>query len=451
MRPHLLRPGIQTPLALTVLDEGVLSVFSLGLNFALIRMWPPAFFGAFIFILSLGLLFYSLQSSLFTTQLAVLRPRAREEGKEQELLATLWTGNIALTGALAIATLMGAALLAQGLPRFLPLAAALFVAGALLREYVRSLVFSEFRPGLALATDLAYVAIAGASLAVLNGQNNLQIDQVLLVLAGASFTAGVPVMLVRRVCFCLRCDRAVRTRYGAIWRNQSRWAVAGAVMHEAMDRAHVFVVATFFGAAAVGILQAGEMLFRPLGLLLQAWERIAKPAFAKLAAARDVASARLMMVASLTSGVVGAAVLFVALWAAWPLIEDHLYGRKYGGIGWIVMLWGVAAVLRLASQVLNVELQGFARFGELSAVSAAASLSVLLLLAITTLGGNYPLSILAIAAGHLVAFVLMAAIIARFYRAMAADVISASAVAYLPPWLPMRRAPAPVALKSARG
>ena len=29
--------------------------------------------------------------------------------------------------------------------------------------------------------------------------------------------------------------------------------------------------------------------------------------------------------------------------------------------------------------------------------------------------------------------------------------ISASAVAYLPPWLPMRRAPAPVALKSARG
>jgi O-antigen/teichoic acid export membrane protein len=325
------------------------------------------------------------------------------------------------------------------------------VAGALLREYVRSLVFSEFRPGLALATDLAYVAIAGASLAVLNGQNNLQIDQVLLVLAGASFTAGVPVMLVRRVCFCLRCDRAVRTRYGAIWRNQSRWAVAGAVMHEAMDRAHVFVVATFFGAAAVGILQAGEMLFRPLGLLLQAWERIAKPAFAKLAAARDVASARLMMVASLTSGVVGAAVLFVALWAAWPLIEDHLYGRKYGGIGWIVMLWGVAAVLRLASQVLNVELQGFARFGELSAVSAAASLSVLLLLAITTLGGNYPLSILAIAAGHLVAFVLMAAIIARFYRAMAADVISASAVAYLPPWLPMRRAPAPVALKSARG
>jgi len=442
---------MRAPLMLTVLDEIVLSVFSLALNFALIRLWPPALFGTFVFIIALGLLFYSLESSLFTTQLAVLRPSARAAGQEQNLLVTLWTANGMLTGVLAITTAVGTALFAPGPPLQLPLAAALFVISVLTREYIRSLLFSEFRPGIALATDLGYVALAVPALTLLIGRGNVQINGVLLCLAGANIAAVLPIIVSRSSFFCVRWDADSRARYAAIWRDQARWAVVGAVMHEVMDRAHVFVVASFFGAAAAGILQAGEVLFRPLRLLLQAWERLAKPLFARLAAACDIASARLITLASLAAFLAGAAVFFLALWTAWPLIADRLYGHKYSGIGSIAILWSIAAVARIASQVLNTELQGFARFSELSAVSAVSSLIALLLLLVTVIIGDYALTILAIAAGHLVAFLLMTAIIARFYRAARMGDISRSSFAYLPPWLSIGRAPPAVALKSAQG
>jgi O-antigen/teichoic acid export membrane protein len=289
----------------------------------------------------------------------------------------------------------------------LPIAAAMFVFGNLLREYLRSFLFSEFNVRTALVVDAIYVLLIGAGLSgVWIRSGTLELPLIFLVMAIANVCVCSPVVLSRIDLFSLKRGQ-LRRPYAKIWKEQSRWALLGAACAELIGRAHVFVIGSFYGAAAVGVLQAGEMLLRPLGLVAQAWERIAQPRFAGLSAAGRSGALRSLMHMSLL-GMAAICGLYVAvLWGAWPLLQSEVFRGAYHNISFVLVLWSVTAIVAAISHVYGVALQGLARFRELSVTSVAGAFVSLSLLMLVVSSTSYEWSILAIGAGRLVDFALM--------------------------------------------
>jgi O-antigen/teichoic acid export membrane protein len=246
-------------------------------------------------------------------------------------------------------------------------------------------------------------------------------------MAIVSVPVCVPIVLSRIDLFSLRLGDSARARYAKIWKGQSRWALLGAACSELMGRAHVFVVGSWYGAAAVGVLQAGEMLFRPLGLVAQAWERIAQPNFARLSAAGKWEAVRALAHISVWSMAGISSLYILTLWVGWPPLEREVFRGAYENIGFVLVLWSITATITVIAHVYGVMLQGLARFRDLSVTSVAGSFVSLAMLLLIVSNASFEWSILAIAMGRLVDLTLMQLILRRLFGTQRNEAPMASA------------------------
>lgn len=419
MTKHETHHGMsKVPLIWSLLDQIILSAFSLILNLVLIRLWAPAVFGVFATLLALSMVFYSIQQALIGGQLAVLRQQAFDSVDEQHLLSSLWMANCVLVGTAVMMTAAGIELIGGDQYPDLAISGALFVGGSLLREYARSLLFSEFNVFAVIETDAIFIASAVAGFGLLwSWGGDFHLAEILFVLAAASSAALLPSIFRRRSAFALQFDGSVPRRYLGIWQNQSRWALLGVISSEIINRAHVFVVGAWFGTAAVGVLQAGDMIFRPLGLMLHAWKRVAQPTFSACVARANLGTMRRLTQLSVLAGIAVSLLYMAAIWLLWPVLEEHVFRGQYANIEIVAALWALTVVLRIITGIYSTQLEGFARFRELSFTSLAGACVALVSLFIVVALGSYQWSILAIAAGLVVDIVLVTLVLHKLMTA----------------------------------
>jgi O-antigen/teichoic acid export membrane protein len=408
----------QAPLIISVIDQSVLSAFNFLLNIGLIKLWSPTALGNFVVVLSLGLIWSSVQGAIIGTQLSVLRPQLSEQGTETQLLATLWVANCVLMASSILGSALVIAILWRNEPASVALTAGMYVGSSLLREYVRSLLFSEQRPVAVLATDLVFVGTSTVLLvgAALTYPTEFGVSTVLAAMTCANILAGLSAVVKRIEQFQFRVDQQTWKIWAHIWRGPARWALFGALTHELASRSHIFVVQAVFGASFVGRLQAGEMLFRPLSLLGLAWERVAKPSFAQFAVAGDRKASRSLERFGLVSIVVITLAFFAILCLAWPLLTRHLFAGSYLDMKRIVLFWGAVTLAQLISQIYATELQGFARFRELGAIGVATALVGTLLLVSVVQIAPFEWTILALLGANLTGIACMTMTLRQIYR-----------------------------------
>jgi O-antigen/teichoic acid export membrane protein len=399
----------------SVVDQASLSAFSLVLNLLLMRAWGPGPFGIFAIVLALTMVGYSVQQALIGSQLAILRAQAQDPGDDEDLVATLWIANCVLTASLAAVTFAVFWFWFPDYP-FLAASGAAFVGCALLREYARSLLFSELKLAEVIITDSVFIAAACSGVAAVWGDAQSLVP-ILLVIAFANALSLAPTVWRQPRAFAPRLETQLYHRYRRIWRHQSQWALLGVVSWEILNRIHVFVVGSWFGVAAVGILQAGEMIFRPLGLVLQAWRRVAQPTFARLVNNREYdASLSICLLSAGGALLIGCA--FTAfIYAAWDLLEAYVFRGQYQNIQLVVTLWAIVMILKLFSGVFSTQLEGFTKFRELSFTSLAGAFTATAVLLSVLSVASYEWSILAIAAGFSVDLFLVLVILTRTFAA----------------------------------
>ncbi|AVQ02073.1 hypothetical protein B7G68_09585 [Caulobacter segnis] len=143
---------------------------------------------------------------------------------------------------------------------------------------------------------------------------------------------------------------------------------------ELLTRFYVFVVAGWFGAAALAALSATQQLLRPVPLLAMSWSMVARN---DLARRRDHEAwsdfVRILAVA-MGGGLVVAAAWTLILHLAWPAIATHLFAGKYLTDRWMVALWGLSAAFTLGQTVVSTGLQVLRAFKPLALANGAASL-----------------------------------------------------------------------------
>lgn len=351
---------------------------------------------------------YSLQQALVSTPLVVLRPRFSTEAEDRKLLVSLSTVSVIFIMLAACFMWGTVTMVSKDTSWTLPLSASAFVAGTLNREYVRSLLFSEMDVRTVLVTDMGYVGLATLlGVFVWSMRNELSLSVVLLSLGVASGVASVLMVRERLSTFAISFDRVILQTAADIFRKHSRWTLAGVAVYELTTRVHLFVVSAIFGLTSVAVIQAGEMMFRPLTFVTQAWTKISVPSFARFAAENNVSASRNLLIWSVFGGVLGSLLFIGALWLAWPLLKNSVFRDAYVGIELAVVLWAIAASLRICCEVLGAKLQGEARFRELSAIGGVSSIVCMGVLTLTISIADFEWVIAAIIVRNIAEILLM--------------------------------------------
>ena len=388
--------------AVAMLDQALLSIFSFALQMLLIRIWSPDQYGVFALFANALLTLSSVHSGLFTTQYAVLVPQARDQDERRWLRTTIFSWNVLY----CVAASLAVSLIIQGVISDLTahrlVVGTLYFGASLLREYTRVVMISEGRGATALWTDLVGLLVALLMIALFfRFLAQPDIWQILLSLAiGSAISVAIEISIHRNL-YPLSFGSEVRRRYADIFRRHVMWILVGIATTEVQLRALLFLLGAWYGLATVGVVQAGMILFRPIGVLWFAWSRVMRPVFARAYAEGDDAAAARLSHLSAAAFLVGTLILLAALWLTWPLIDHYVFSHRYPGVGHAVTFWGLVMIVSFVRGTYSVRLQGQARFRELSHLSLiAAFLTVGLVVVIAHFFGAID-TILANVAGEL--------------------------------------------------
>lgn len=356
-----------------LVEQALWSLLNLGVNLALARYAAPEVFGGFVFWANAAFVLSSLQNALTVCHLQTLSPgdgRSPQRLETERLMHLVNAAFLAVTGAGGLAA---ALLMPRGSELHAP-AAALFLPGFLLQQYVRALAFSRGRATAAAVQTGLVLLIAAPALALLaRHPAGMDADSILLAMAGAYGLVGV-VAAIQATAGQFKGPGPQFRDYVPFAR-QSGWIFLGVTTTELLARIYAFVVAARYGPAALAMLAATQLLLRPIPLLAASWSMAAR---ADLAAQRDAGRwdrfLRLLGLA-LAGGCVVALGWTLAVRLGWNALSQHVFAGKYADVGWMVLMWGVSSALSFGQVVLNSGLQVLRAFKPLALANGAASLA----------------------------------------------------------------------------
>jgi len=361
---------------------------------------PAREFGLFSFVmvsLSLGL---SLSISLISLPLT----RGLALGDRIAIPACFQMNWIVCIG---FAVSLFAALLAGGAPLQDATLLALFAGAFTFRCFARALAFVESRATAAIRSDLTYSFVLIGSLGLL------------AVCDGVSFAWGSGALLLSALAALLPFGAAFfrgqlaalkgdPRAYLPIFRDVTRWSLAGAILTELTINAHAYLVTFIAGPGAFALLALGMLLMRPASLTQLALTDLERPAMARAISASDgPALTRIQrhFTFGLSATWLANILLCAALLAFFPaaVVKDS-YSLENVII--TVSICALIMAMRALRTPLSVLLQAAGRFKELAGIGAASAL-VSLLATVSLLSVAGPIASLGgIGLGELVILIL---------------------------------------------
>lgn len=354
--------------ALSVLDQAIISAFNFALNLYLIRLWSPEDFGVFAVVSAAALLAVMLQNALINTPLAVHLPVAASADQKALLRRVFTASNAVLTLLLLCGATGGLWLWLDASHGHLAVAAGLFMASQFLREYYRALLAVDGRLRALLGVDVAYVLLSVLTLAAFRfgGDTALQsVPAVLLVLSGWGLVSVLVYLWPRALPPLAALPGEVRSVF-ASQAHEIRWSLLGVITTDIQNRGYLFVAAAVFGPATVAHLQAGRIFFGPLNLLTSAWSRVARPQLARHLGSAEMGAFKKLLHQALSAFVVFNLLFLAVMYLTWPYLSALVFDGKYQDLGYVTAGWGVVNLVFQMRSCMSVAVQAMRRFRELT-------------------------------------------------------------------------------------
>jgi O-antigen/teichoic acid export membrane protein len=274
----------------------------------------------------------------------------------------------------AIAVLLLGALLSSGANLQDAVLLALFVGAFTFRWFARCFAYVENRIATAVQSDLIYALTLAGSLAALAAAH------------GVSFTLGAEFLLLSALAALLpfgpgffRRQVAALTRhpkhYAPVFRDITRWSLAGVITTELTANAHVYLVTFIAGPTAFAPLALGMLLLRPTSLMQSALPDLERPRMARVIAAGDaIALARIQRHFRLGLMTVWAIniLLSAGLLLRFPELVTKR-GYDINAIIPVIILCALIVAIRGLRMPQAVLLQAAGAFKSLAGISAAAA------------------------------------------------------------------------------
>jgi O-antigen/teichoic acid export membrane protein len=393
---------------LSLAEQGMGSLITLGVNLWLIRNGQAASYGVYVFWFSIAWVLSTAQFTLCVVHLTSLPsgPDRLAERREPERVLTTVTLAILAVTALGIAG-ADAVLGARGSTFHEP-AAILFIPAFLAYQFVRAFAFSRGKVTLAasLTGGVLLLSVLGLGADYLGGSAP-DAARVLLIVGGAYGLSAIVILGLIEPTLRPMVHRASLLRYARNVRS-SGWIALGAGSNEVTGRLYSFMVSDWFGSQALARLSAVQVVIRPAWIIASAWSSIGFPRMATLRADND----RRGIVTTVVTGAVGMSALS-ALWSvavilAWPLVSTRVYRGQYADIGMLAYLWGGNVILGSVAIALNTAILAIGEYRKLALIDLAGAIACCASMALLLQRYDYPASIMATLLGQATQIALMA-------------------------------------------
>jgi O-antigen/teichoic acid export membrane protein len=398
---------LRKSVGIALIDQAVLSLFNLGLNLVLIAFAAPSEFGRYIYASAVLLVCTSLQNALVTTPLAVLVP-GRAPAEQRRVMRGLLSFDVPFRIICALVAPI-LCLATDHSPDFL-LAVMVCVFSALGRETWRTVALAYENPAECLRIDGLSVLVSLAATAALWRV----LPPAVACIAGVAVGNFAGALLARQSRPLERLPmRAAISTYRAEFWAATRWSLIGAGTTELQYRSYVFSLEFFRATAELAAVQAGRLLLGPLGLVVGAWGKVARPAMARKLAENDPRGMMQVTASGMVYVLSVAAAYCAGLYVLWPLAEQWIFKGRYGDIGLMTMAWGGYMFVVVAHMVLSVPLQAAMQLKELAQVTMATACLTCLLLLSLMLPIPPVFAVIAMTIGEVVALVWILVLVLR--------------------------------------
>lgn len=272
-----------------------------------------------------------------------------------------------------------AALLAGGAPLQDAALLALFAGAFTFRCFARSFAFVEGRATAAIRSDLIYSLVLIGSLGLLAACDGVSFARGCGALLLAAFAALLPfgVAFFRTQLAALRGNPRA---YLPIFRDVTRWSLAGAVLTELTVNAHAYLVTFIAGPGAFALLALGMLLMRPASLTQLALTDLERPAMARAMGQGDGAALKRIgrhFTCGLGAAWLANILLCVLLLAFFPqLVVRQDYSME--NVISVVSICALIMAMRTMRTPQAAVMQAAGRFKELARIGAASAIVALL-------------------------------------------------------------------------
>jgi O-antigen/teichoic acid export membrane protein len=401
--------------AISIVDQGLVSAFNFALNLVLIKAWSPQEYGKFGIILSVGLLLVGVQNAMVNTPASVMLPTATSGLRKKQLRTLFSVVNMLICLAAFLSGFLFALFPQLDLDAAAVTAIGYYLATTLFREYLRNRAIVVGRLKSVLIDDGFFAIMAAAELFYAYRYLEppaFSLAACLNALALANLMVMLPSFIGEIRSILQSPWQTCKELYPGVWKEAS-WSLIGVATTEAQNRGYVFVVGAIFGTAAVGSIQAGRVFFGPLNLVTSAWSRVARPHLSVLAEERHSGKFFRLLGLSVLSFIALNIAFSSALWFAWPFLNRHFFGDKYSGVVLTVMLWALATLLFQIRSVCGVGVQACRKFKQLALTTILGAVASMGALMAVCWAGMSEWAVTSVIAGEVVAMAGIFYILAR--------------------------------------
>jgi O-antigen/teichoic acid export membrane protein len=326
-------------------DQGFRSVSTFGSAMLVGRVCEQAEYGFYTLLLTLLVSAEAFQAALVTTPYVVHSPSRVGPDKDiylgnalliQLLLAA--STSLGLLGLLYVFPLPGSAGLSA---RIVPVFALAYFA-VLLREFFRQVLLADLKVGWNLALGAAVHTSLILVLLGLLGAGELNAWTAFAALAGCSLVPTLAVVWSRRHHVRLSV-KGLRHQLAESWQ-VGRWLGAQAVLMIVSGPVYSWVLASSWGAAAVGLLGACLLPSSVMSPLAQALQAFLLPKASHAVRRGNDQVRRIVLLSSITvAWAAGVLPVLLGLFAH-PIMEA-LFAGKYGPSAWLVLFFALRTYL----------------------------------------------------------------------------------------------------------
>lgn len=389
---------------LAVLGEALSSGFSLVLNTWLVITTTSHQYGQLSLVFAIAIFATGIFGTLVRMPLSVMLPAL--QGNDAKIFSRA-VYDLAAYLCLALSVMSGVVfyICLDASPALL-ICAAIYVAMSLLKEYAKSLAYSEMRISAAVVVDVTSIVISGVAAAIALLGIWRSVPLLMLALSLGPGVSAIVHMVRSDFVFLPRPPAAGIKTHKEIW-GHSRWALLGVLTTEAQSRGYLYIVTMFAGPAVVGQIQAGRLIFSPMGPLVASWGNVSRVRLSKFYAVGDLNAARQIIAHGtlwFTASSIGLLLLAIA---TWPHVERLLYHGRYPEMLMVAIMWGTATAIAALRSVLSINAQAKKQFRMLARATCLTAPVSLVIAAVICFLGYPSLSVAATVAAELILILLI--------------------------------------------
>lgn len=366
-----MRPMPYKQFSMSALGQASMSVQSLALTAIIARGAGAAALGEYAIFVTFSLLLLGIQNALICTPAAVYRSLEQEKSALQR---TFNTANYVLCASVFIFSVTLQAAFGGSLHQ--ALSTSTFFITILVREYAKASHFANGQQAAPLISDLVFCVLSISSSAGLFMLDAAPVTALFWSQSLCAVIASAPLYTQNppyRAC----PPRTFLRTYRPIAK-EAAWSLTGVGVTEIHSRGYVYLVAACFGTESLGYTQAIRALFQPVGVLVAAWNRVARVKVADFIASGRTTDAGLLLENATKVALAGTIFYCIAILSLSQKLITLLLGESPPDAWPIALAWAVATTAVALRGMQAVGMQAYREFRMLTIFVAGAALTSLL-------------------------------------------------------------------------